>query len=238
MTNEPLALFTEDAAGRFHAADPWTSKAAARSARPRAGSARYRILEALDRPLDFGLTAFELGARLDLLAHVAGTRLGELELEQLVERTGDRRTTDTGRTAAAYRITTAGKAALEAARPQMAARMADAPVAAGTRPPGRPSGPRRMSRRGLTKPIDRVLELIVDATANPVTSGLTDAEAATAAGLLRNAAGTYRLELERAGLVERTDRHRKTDRGQAATVHRATAAGIRKLLELAALVDV
>lgn len=236
MSTDTLTLFTEDAAGRFHPADGWTSKAAARTAGPRVGSARYRILERLTlahrlgRP---GRTAFELGAELNLLAHVAGTRLGELEAAELVKPTGERRPTDTGRTAVVYTATEAGRAAYKAAHDTMAPRVTDTPVAAASRPPGRPAGPRRMSRRGLTRPLDRVLEVIVEATANPVTIGITDAEVAAAVGILRTAAGTYRLELERAGLAERTTRTRHTDRGHPATIHIATASGILELRRLA-----
>lgn len=234
MSTEALALFTEDAAGRFHPVDHWTSKAAAAAVAVRSGTTRYLVLDALVAEPTAGHTAYELAARLHLLAHVAGTRLGELvdaglAMRLEVEGRPVRRPTDTGRTSAAHVATLAGIRAHSAARAAMAPRTADRPLAAGTRPPGRPTAPARPSPRRLTRPLDRILEAIVDAGIH----GATDSELGAATGLLATAAGTYRKQLTDTGLVERTDRTRKTANGrQPAAVHIATRAGRFRLLDL------
>ncbi len=226
--------WTGPAPAPHHAADPWTSKATARRARLRAGTLRYLVLEQLERA-DYGATAYELAVHLGELAHSTGTRLGELvELgyaEPLeLELSGTvRRPTDTGRLAVVHVCTEAGRLALHAARPALEARTSDRPRGRG--PAGRARGGilRPPSRRGLRRLADRMLEELVDAGAD----GLTDAELAARLGILRNTAGTGRKHLEELGLVERTDRHRTTDRGAPALVHVATPAGAERLYELA-----
>lgn len=231
---EALTLFTETAPGQFHPADHWTSKAAAAAVAVKAGTTRYLVLGALVDEPTVGHTAYELAARLHLLAHVAGTRLGELVAAGLamaleVDGRPVRRPTDTGRTAAAHVATLAGMRAHSAAAAAMAPRTTDRPLAAGARPPGRPARPTRPSPRGLTRPLDLVLEAIVDAGIH----GATDSELGDATGRLATAAGTYRKQLTDAGLVERTDRTRKTLTGrQPAAVHIATRTGRLRLLNL------
>ena len=229
----PDTLFLEDAAGRLHPADPWTSKAAARAIAPAAGTARYRVLDAL-ASVDFGLTDYELAGRLNMLPTAAGTRRKELAdagaVELVIGLDGKplRRPTDTGRGAKVYTLTAAGREALQAARGTAPALSAtDAPRGSGT-PVGRPYG-RLTSRRGLRRTVDLVLEALADAGAR----GLTDYELGLCTGLLRTAAGTYRKQLERAGHVHTTGRTRPTDRQQPATVHVVTSAGLEHLRELA-----
>jgi len=239
MSADAPTLFVETAPGQFHVDDPWTAKSAAREVAVTAGTDRYRVLERLVAAgPTTGRTAYELGAELGLLAHVAGTRLGELvaaELAAPLELAGvrQRRRTDTGRTALVYRATLAGLEAFDAATATVGARTSDALRSAGTRPPGRPSGDPPPSPRGLTALGDRVLEAIVDAGV----AGITDDELGAALNLLPTAAGTYRKALERRELVARTHRVRRTRAGRRAGVHVATAAGRAELAELAAHVD-
>ncbi len=223
-------LFAEDTPGRYRARDEWTSKAAARAAGPRTPTTRYLLLRLLAGGAGAGyrwqgVTAFEAGAELGIPAPDVGTRLGELAAAGHVAKTNHRRPTDTGRTAAVYVITVEGLDRYSAERERYGPRVADTPRTARTRPPGRPTGPGRPSRRGLTLIADRVLELLVDAGA----AGMTDSDIADAAGIFKAAAGTYRLELERAGHVERTARHRLTDRRRPAIVHAITDTGYAEL---------
>jgi hypothetical protein len=235
MSADAPTLFLETSPGKFHVEDPWTSKATARDVAVRVGTDRYRVLERLVAAGANGRTAFELGAELGLLAHVAGTRLGELvaagyAAPLVLEGARQRRHTDTGRTALVYGATGAGATVLKAAEATLAPRTADATRSAGQRPPGRPSGPPRPSPRGLVDMRDRVLEAIVDAGLE----GRTDDELGAELELLPTAAGTYRKALERLELVVRTDRTRRTRAGRRAGVHIATADGY---VELERLVD-
>jgi DNA-binding MarR family transcriptional regulator len=234
----PPTLFIEDTLGKFRPADPWTSKAAARTVKVRTGTHRYRILAELAAAPRYdlypgapGYTAFELAGRLDMLVHVAGVRLLELEKLGLVARTNYKRPTDTGRLAMAWVSTDAGEAALAAAIAAGAAtRQADAPRPSSQRPPGRPrfgSAPPSRFRRI----IDRVLEDLVAAGA----AGRTDVEVAYRLGILRTTAGSTRKQLEEAGYVRRTTRTRPTDRGQPAGVYEVTEAGVERLAELLGL---
>lgn len=64
-------------------------------------------------------------------------------------------------------------------------------------------------------------------------SGLTDFELAELTGLQQTSAGKRRLDLERDGLIERTDLTRCAPSGSAAVVWRITAAGLALAEELA-----
>jgi len=222
---DELRLFADDNGdGRFHVEDPWTSKAAARGVK--AGTDRYRVLTVFGRDLA-GRTDYEVAVELELLAHVAGTRRGELLEAGYVEATDARRPTDTGALARVHRITPAGRDALRKAdeadeERRNAVRMAPQ----GTQARGRP-GNAPPSLYGLTAPRDRILEEL--GRRGP----LTDLELGDAIGKLRTAAGTYRRQLELDGLVEPTGYTGVTPSGRHARTHRLTEAGRRRLNALA-----
>lgn len=230
-TNAPT-LFDTDTTGRFHVDDPWTSKEAARRVAVRAGTDRYRVLEALVDAGTNGLTDYELGARLGILTTTAGTRRGELAANEppLVVPVDDlKRRTDTGRPAQVWRATLPGVQRLAAARHDRGITR-PAPLARyGAKPPGR-TIQRTRSRYGLTTARDRILEELVHTSP---TSGLTDEQLAACIGMLRTAIGTARKQLVDDGLVETLDQARPTLAGNRAAVHRITAAGRIRLDELA-----
>lgn len=220
-------------AAPFHPSDPWTSKAAAARFGVRAGTARFRVLEALGaahaahtagRSAIVGRCAWELAGELGLLATTAGTRLGELVADgyAVAARDADgnavRRRTDTRNgSAVVYRITTAGVAKLDELHQNGARAPQRHPY--GTPPPGRPSG-RRPSRYGLTDLPGRILEEL-----HRTPAGLTDHELADLIGDLTTAVGTARKQLADRDLVEHTDTTRPTPSGNQATVHRLTRRG-------------
>jgi hypothetical protein len=95
--------------GPWHTVDPDTSRLAAIDNYARSGSQRRRVLYELDEAELKGRTDYELHAALDILRTAAGTRRDELRKLGLVEKTDDRRPTDTGCTAVVWRITPAGQ---------------------------------------------------------------------------------------------------------------------------------
>lgn len=82
--------------------DPDTSRRAAASMVAPAGSQRWEVLEALRRR---PMTADEIDVEIGWRDTTAGRRLRELERHELVEPTGDTRTTRSGREARVYRVT-------------------------------------------------------------------------------------------------------------------------------------
>ena len=220
--DEELRLFDDAVHGRFHVEDPWTSKAAARAVAVTAGTARYRVLHLLGQVLG-GRTDYELAVELNMLAHVAGTRRGELAAAGYVEELDQRRPTDTGALAHVHRITRAGRDALRSADEAIPERRRAAQDARhGPHAIGRPS-PAPPSLLGLTAPKDRILEEL--ARRGP----LTDIELGVAIGKLRTAAGTYRRQLVDDGLVEPTGATGRTPSGRHARTHRITDLGRRRL---------
>ena len=219
--DDELRLFDDAGnAGRFHPGDPWTSKAAARTVT--AGTGRYRVLTVFGTSLA-GRTDYEVAVELELLAHVVGTRRGELVEAGYVEPTDARRPTDTGALARVHRITPAGRDALrQADEADHERRNAVRAAPQGTKARGRPQ-PAPPSLLGLTAPKDRILEEL--ARRGP----LTDIELGVAIGQLRTAAGTYRRQLEDAGLVEPTGYTGLTPSGRHARTHRITDIGRRHL---------
>lgn len=111
MTTQP-SLF--DDVGRSHAADPWTSTAAAASVKR--GTQRFAVLAELGAAGDDGRTDSELGEHLHIRETAAGTRRKELEELGLVERTADTRPTRYGNPALVHRITPPGRAFLATRR--------------------------------------------------------------------------------------------------------------------------
>lgn len=103
---------TEARQGPSHRHDPDTSRRAARSNAVRSGSQRHRVLAALYLASGPGLTDDELGERVGIYRHVAGTRRGELVGAGLVEATDYRRPTPTGNQAIVWRITDRGLAVI------------------------------------------------------------------------------------------------------------------------------
>lgn len=233
-------LFDDDGIPSFHAADPWTSKAAARSVAVHAGTDRYRVLEVLARTI-VGRTAFEVAVELEMQATTAGTRLRELVDAGAAVRTGERRPTDTGALAYVVNINDHGRELLsDAYRRRPERRHAVHMDARGSHALGRPH-PSRPSRYGLTAARDRVLEELVEEWRRaqlreaPAEPGLTDHELAELVGGavgLRTAAGTARKALERDGYVEPTGRTRATPSGRQARTHTATELGRRHFYAL------
>jgi len=97
-----------DARTLARSTDPQTSKDAASASRElralqhRTIMAVMEIRPAFCVPRDF--TADEIAALCDLDRHQVGRRLGELEREGLVRRTGNKRPTPSGRMAQCYEV--------------------------------------------------------------------------------------------------------------------------------------
>ena len=225
-------LFDDNGTPSFHAADPWTSKAAARSVAVHAGTDRYRVLELLARTIG-GRTAFEVAVELEMQATSAGTRLRELVVAGAAVRTGERRRTDTGARAYVVNITDHGRQLLsDADRKRPERRHAAHRDPHGTKALGRTIN-RTGSRYGLTAPRDRIIEELVANRWSAVPEvGLTDHELAAAVGILRTAAGTARKALEVDGLVEPTGLTRATPSGRQARTHTVTELGRRHFAAL------
>lgn len=84
--------------------NPETSKAVAGSARDLRCEHHAIILDVIARWRYVDWTADEIARRCDLDRHQIGRRLGELERAGIVEKSGEKRPTDTGRLAHCYRV--------------------------------------------------------------------------------------------------------------------------------------
>lgn len=89
-----------------------TEKAAAYANRPRAGSQRLRVLEAIARAGVQGRTDEELEDRLEMRRPSPGNRRGELVAGGWVRDSGQRRKTKSGSSAVVWVLTDAGRARL------------------------------------------------------------------------------------------------------------------------------
>lgn len=97
------------------AGDPDTSRdAATMAANVRASDRRLVLLAHFDHPE--GLTDFQLAEVVGRQQTSAGKRRGELRDAELVEATGERRTTPSGARAIVWRLTPAGRAIARALR--------------------------------------------------------------------------------------------------------------------------
>jgi hypothetical protein len=85
--------------GRYHAHGPETERVAAARVRPRSGSQRAKVLDALRRAGETGVTDYELwhNCRIGARPHVPATRREELIADGWpIRDSGRRRRTDTG----------------------------------------------------------------------------------------------------------------------------------------------
>lgn len=98
QTCRPAATAETNPERKARVTDPLTSKRAARLARPRAGSQRERILQAIiDAPL--GLNYDEAAEATGIVSVSVSTRISELAKGGWIERAGERETSAHGQAA-------------------------------------------------------------------------------------------------------------------------------------------
>lgn len=104
----PDALPDRKRLGTFRKTDEDTPRLAALTNYDGSGKQRREVLKALVEAGDHGMTDFEHEAN-GILRTSAGKRRLELEMLRLVERTTERRATDTGSSAVVFKVTDAGR---------------------------------------------------------------------------------------------------------------------------------